>query len=345
MKLLLALILLSFMGCSGAYYKGDKSDHFDGERFYNKTNNVTKTLWQVLKWRFSGNRTPWPESVPVNQVKIENERVNNGSAVVTFINHATFLIQVDGLNILTDPVYSQRTSPVSFAGPKRVRKPGVAFEDLPPIDVVIISHDHYDHLDVETLKKLNEKFSSHFLIGLGNDKLLNEIGLKNIKTFDWHQSVILQNIKFTFTPCQHWSGRGLFDRRKTLWGAWVIDAPSMKSYFAGDTGYGEFFKETGKRYGPFDLAMIPIGAYEPRWFMKKQHVNPEEAVQAHIDLKSNFSIGMHFGTFQLTDEAINQPKIDLNFAKDKMNIDDKQFLAPDFGETFIIKRKLSNKTF
>jgi len=254
---------------------------------------------------------------------------------VTFINHATFLVQVDGLNILTDPIYSDRASPFQWVGPKRVHAPGVALEDLPPIDLVLISHNHYDHLDESTLLALSRQQENPPLIvsGLGNGLLFDQLGLSNHRDLNWRESTHLGVVEIVFTECRHRSGRGAGDQMKTLWGSFVLKTSAGNIYFAGDTGYGPHLKEAGDDYGPFRLALLPIGAYEPRWFMADVHLNPEEAVQAHIDLRSERSIGMHFGTFQLTYEGIDRPLLELDSARKKYGVASTQFEVLDVGET------------
>ncbi|WP_241558797.1 MBL fold metallo-hydrolase [Halobacteriovorax sp. HLS] len=332
--LITILILSSCVG--GPSYKGPVSDYYDGENFHYKNQKINKSFSDLLKWKFSGKRQQWPEEIKVNPVKIKEQRVNKG-VVLTFINHSTFLIQIDGVNILTDPVWSRRVSPFSWVGPQRTRLPGVKYEDLPPIDIVLIGHNHYDHLDIDTLKKLGRDHEPRFIVGLGVDLLLKDNGLKNITSLGWRESVTFSNIEYHFVECQHWSARGLFDRNKTLWGSFIIKNHSKNIYFASDTGYSQHFKEQQEVYGPMDISLLPIGAYEPRWFMKSQHMNPEEAVKSHIDLKSKFSIGMHFGTFQLTDEAIDTPIKELKLALEKYKIDHKSFIAPEFGQQFRIE--------
>lgn len=336
MKWIALIIIISIpiiiSGCT-SYYKGPKSDHFDGKKFFNEP-NVSKSLWQVLKWKVTETPKEWPESVEVIPRKVKQERLTEGDLQITFINHASFLIQFGEFNILTDPIYSDRASPVSFAGPKRVRDVGVRFEDLPKIDYVLISHNHYDHFDNETIQMLDKRDAPVFVAGLGNDVLFKNLGVdeSRIKTMDWKDDFKVGSKVITFLKCQHWSARGIFDRNKMLWGSFAITSNNKKIYFAGDTGYGEFLKEIGNDFKYFDVSLLPIGAYEPRWFMKQQHMNPEEAVLAHIDLNSKFSIGMHFGTFQLTNEGINDPEIELKAAMIKHNV--KNFKVPKFGESF-----------
>ena len=253
------------------------------------------------------------------------------------MNHATVLIQVDELNILTDPVYSLRASPFQWAGPRRIRSPGVRLEDLPPIDVILISHNHYDHLDLDTLQKLQalnpQDDGPLILAGLGNGQLFVQHGLKHYRDMDWGERITHKTVEFIFTQAQHRSGRGIADQMKTLCGSFVIQTSHGNIYFAGDTGYGPHFKEAREEYGSFALSLLPIGAYEPRWMMSDIHLNPREAVQAHVDLDSQQSLGIHFGTFQLTYEGVDQPRLDLAKARQDLQVPDDQFWALQFGET------------
>jgi L-ascorbate metabolism protein UlaG (beta-lactamase superfamily) len=291
----------------------EKSDHFDGEHFFNPGMDVGKGLFDVLKWKLTTKGKEWPESVQNKNwpapVLMEGKKAN-----ITFINHATFLIQTPQLTILTDPVFSERVSPFSFIGPKRVRPPGVALDDLPPVDVVLVSHAHYDHMDIESLRALDAKFHPLFIVGLHNRKFLMEKGIQNVVELDWWQEQKIKNATITFTQCLHWANRSPWDKNETLWGAFMISYEGKKIYFGGDTGYGDHFRDTKVRLGAPDIALLPIGAYEPRWFMKEMHMNPEESVKAHKDLEAGHSFGMHFGTFQLTDEGIDDPVIDLKKA-------------------------------
>ncbi len=311
-----------------------ESDHFDGERFFNPSGKSGKSFWQFLKWQIYNNRTPWPEEVENKGRPQIASTVNDGEVVLTFINHATMLIQLKGLNILTDPIFSERCSPVSWAGPKRVRKPGIEFSSLPKIDVVLVSHNHYDHLDLPTLKDLFKRDRPKFFVPMGDGDLLRQSGLENVNEMDWWEQVPLDDRhQLIFTPARHWSGRGLFDRFESLWGGFVIRNAKGQVYYSGDAGYSYHFKEIRERLGKIDVSLLPIGAYEPRWFMKDNHMNPEEAVQAHLDLYSKVSIGVHFGTFRLTNEGIDEPPKHLAEAKLKLKVSDEQFAVMDFGET------------
>tara|TARA_Y100000590_G_scaffold470711_1_gene668183 strand:+ start:41125 stop:42138 length:1014 start_codon:yes stop_codon:yes gene_type:complete len=330
------LILLTFlsvaMSCSSKEFKNPYNAPFDGEKFQNLEPFPPKSFFTLMKWKlFKNDRKEWPEWLELPMGKKPVERTKKGEVIYTVVNHATVLIQVDGINILTDPIWSERTSPVSFAGPKRVHAPTIKFEDLPPIDLVMISHNHYDHLDIPTLKKLSDKHSPVILVGLKNGELLKKEGIKNSIEMDWFQKYEHASLSITFMPNQHWSARGLFDKFETLWGGYIVESQRGQIYFAGDTGYGKFFKEIKKKFDNIILSFLPIGAYEPRWFMKPAHINPEEAVKGHLELGSKHSVGIHFGTFQLTDEGRDEPiKALMNSLEGK----EISFLVPEFGKAY-----------
>jgi L-ascorbate metabolism protein UlaG (beta-lactamase superfamily) len=312
-------------------YSGPPSDHFDGERFFDPDGVAPKSLGDVLRWQFGGNRkrAAWPEWVPSPHVDTPPPRVDGGKVRLSFVGHASWLIQTSGLNILVDPVWSERVSPFSFAGPKRHNDPGIAFEALPKIDVVLVSHGHYDHLDVATLSRLAAKFSPRAITPLGNDLIMRSgdsaIGAE---AFDWHDRVELGNgIAVTLVPTRHWSARGLFDRNKMLWASFVLETPAAKIYIVCDSGYGGggHFRRVADAHGPLKLAILPIGAYEPRWFMRDQHMNPEDAVKALADCGAERALAHHHGTFQLTDEAIDAPVLALGEALDAAEIPRERF--------------------
>lgn len=336
MKIAFLFFLIFSLKASAMDYP--KSHNYDGERFFNKNGHYPHSFFTLLKWKWSSTPEVWPESVPNKQYPLP-ELAPTDKGIVTFINHATFLLRFQGLTVLTDPVYADRASPMTFAGPKRSRAPGVAFENLPTIDVVIISHNHYDHMDLVTLKMLDEKFHPLFIVPLGNTEILKNEGIQNVQELDWWMETRVKGFGFVLTPAEHWSARGLTDKNKALWGSFMIIAPeaAFKVYFAGDTGYAGHFKEIRTLLGgPPDLALLPIGAYEPRWFMKYHHMNPEEAVKAHLDLGAAQSIGMHFGTFQLTDEGIDRPVKDLEVATKKLSVKEGSFRVLDQGESYKI---------
>ena len=313
------------------------SDHFDGERYYNPTlpKGFLPSISAVFKLLLE-KRSKWPKSTPNTGVPRLYEKLRHNEVAITFVNHATFLIQTGGMNILTDPVWSRRVSPFRWLGPARVRKPGVDFKQLPNIDLILLSHNHYDHLDVVTLSKLNQQFAPRVMVSIGNKKLLRSIGFEDVQELEWWDEIeIHSNLKVTFAPTQHFSGRSLWDRQKSLWGSYMIQHRDRFIYFGADSGYSTHFSEIRKRLGSPDLALLGIGAYEPRWFMKPMHMNPAEAVQAHLDLGSRQTIGMHFGTFQLSTEAIDQPQIDLKAALAGAHVPEAEFITLPEGETRI----------
>jgi L-ascorbate metabolism protein UlaG (beta-lactamase superfamily) len=285
------------------HYHGPASDHFDGRRFHNHQDG-----WQsegsFLRWQMNRRPGLWPEWIDAPPGPPPPTRVDEGRLRVTWVNHSTLLVQMDGLNILTDPIWSERCSPVSFTGPKRHRPPGLRFEDLPPIDAVLVSHNHYDHLDLPTLRRLK---GARIFTPLGNAAVIGEA-----TDLDWWQEARLSDrVKVTLVPAQHFCARGISDRNATLWGGFVISGPSGHVYFAGDTGWGRHFSEIAETFGAVRLAMLPIGSYLPRWFMKPAHISPEEAVKAHFALRAKTSVAMHYGTFELGDDGMDEPAVQL----------------------------------
>ncbi|MDR1462429.1 MAG: MBL fold metallo-hydrolase [Azoarcus sp.] len=255
---------------------------------------------------------------------------------ITFVGHATFLIQTPTANILTDPMWSGRASPVQWLGHVRVRVPGIAFDDLPRIDLILMSHNHYDHLDKDTLLKIRRKFSPKVIVPTGDKALVESIGFTDVRELDWWDDVQIDPLlKITFAPTQHSSARGLFDRDKSLWGSYMIQSGDSRIYFGGDAGYSKHYKDIGIRLGAPDVSLLGIGAYEPQWFMKPMHMNPMEAVKAHQDMDSKLSIAMHFGTFHMSAEAFDQPKADLKTALSAAGVGESHFIALEEGETFV----------
>ena len=320
---------------SSGVYSGPVSDHFDGTHFtgpYAVRGNGTLAFW---KWRFTRKPAVWPAWIDNKQADKPPARVENGLRV-SFVGHATYLIQAAGLNILVDPVWADRASPFRFAGgAKRVHQPGIAFDDLPKIDVVLVTHGHYDHLDVETLGRLNERDKPRLFAPLGNDATIAQsVPAAAVATLDWHDRMALNDkAAITLVSAKHWSARGLYDRNRALWGGYVIETPAGRIYYCTDTGYhATLFRETRERYGPFRLAIIPIGAYEPRWFMREQHINPEEAVRVFQDCGAELALGSHFGTFQLTDEGFDEPVTRLRAACAAQGIAADTFRALEPGQ-------------
>jgi L-ascorbate metabolism protein UlaG (beta-lactamase superfamily) len=279
-------------------------------------------------------RTPWPKWI--DEAARTPPALNGAAAVVTFIGHSTFLIQTPAGNLLTDPMYSMRAGPFNVVGPRRVRAPGVRFEDLPPIATVLLSHNHYDHCDLPTLRALARRFDSSVVTPLGNAAVVRSAGIRRVEELDWWEASTLSAVATTLTPAHHFSARGLGDRNRALWGGFMVAAGETRVFFGGDTAYTPFFREIRQRLGPVDLALLPIGAYEPQWFMRSVHMNPEEAVQAHVDLAAARSIGMHFGTFQLTAEGIDAPVRALEDARRTRHLAADAFVAPASGESFTL---------
>lgn len=324
---------------SSGVHTGPVTGHFDGERFVGPYAVEGNGTWAFWRWQFTKERAKWPDRVENKFADKPPARVDDGVRV-SFVGHASFLIQTGGLNILIDPVWSEQASPVSFAGPKRVRPPGIAFDDLPPIDVVLITHGHYDHLDVPTLERLAQRGRPQIIAPLGHDATIRQgDAAANVTMLDWHDNAALSDrVKVTLVPTQHWTARGLYDRNKALWGGFIIETPAGRVYHVTDTGYHDtLFHETRDRYGPFALAIIPVGAYEPRWFMKRQHVNPEEAVRVFQDCGATLAVAHHFGTFQLTDEAIDAPVEALRTACAEKGIAAEKFRVLEPGGVLEIK--------
>ncbi len=315
-----------------------KSDHCDGSKFYNDVPG--HTFSDEIKWLWEIDTVEWPENIIDEPQPKPPSSVAYGILRVTHINHATILIQMDGENILTDPIFSDYAGPFSFIGSKRIRKPGVALSDLPKIDIILLSHNHYDHLDLPTLKLLGERDKPFVLTGLGNKELLNDTGFSCVTELDWWQDYYLSpgGMRFIFVPSFHNSGRGLFDGDKSLWGGFVIEGANGRVYFAGDTAYGNFLENIHEHFPDFRLAIFPVGSYEKRWIMKTQHMNPEDAVKAHILLNSKQSIGMHYATFlEHPEQTIDQHEIDLDKALRENMLKKSKFLLLKFGEGIDIK--------
>ncbi|WP_112661905.1 MBL fold metallo-hydrolase [Microvirga flavescens] len=321
------------------YYNGPVTDHFDGMRFFAQEQPGDKTLPDLWRWRREGGRAQWPAAYP--SPFQEKPPASSDRLRITLIGHASFLVQVAGLNLLVDPVFAKRASPLPFAGPKRVNEPGVAFEDLPPIHAVLITHNHYDHLDMAAIGRLWRRDRPRFIAPLGNDAVIRrrypEIA---VETGDWGTSLFLANgVTAHFEPSYHWSARGMRDRRMALWCAYVLTTPQGVLYHVGDTGFGDgaIFSRIRERFGAPRLAHLPIGAYEPRWFMQPQHMNPDEAVKAFRLLGATQALGHHWGTFQLTNEAIEEPPQALAAALREAGISGETFRALRPGEVWELR--------
>jgi L-ascorbate metabolism protein UlaG (beta-lactamase superfamily) len=301
--------------------------HFDGQRFYNPDARQAPGFLQALRWKLTSRPEPSPRFIPDVEPSIPPRRVEGSVLRATLVNHSTVLLQQRGSNILTDPIWSERASPVSWAGPRRKRKPGVSWEDLPPIDAVLLSHNHYDHLDLPTLRRLAARGDSTFIVPARGARLLRSQNIGPAHELDWGESLPLPACTIHCVPALHFSSRGIFDRNMTLWCGYVIESSGRLVYFAGDTAFGPHFAQIRERFGSPQLALLPIGAYQPRWFMSRVHMDPDEAVRAHRIVAARTSIAIHHGTFQLADEGIDAPR--------KRLIDcarDEPFLVLDNGQ-------------
>lgn len=309
------------------------SDHCDGRRFFNPGEGP-RGFRALLKWQMNRKPGVWPKWIENQATPRLPASVGAGEVAVTFVNHATFLLQFAGLNVLTDPIWSERCSPVSWAGPRRVRAPGLAFEALPRVDVVLLSHNHYDHLDLPTLRRLHATHRPLIITTLGNQPFLAAEGIDHAVELDWWQAhAPREGVKVTVTPSQHFAARGLDDRMRTLWGGFMLEVGGRRVWFAGDTGYFGGFAEIGRRLGTPDLALIPIGAYEPYWFMGPIHCTPAEAMRIHRDVGARRSLAMHFGCFPLADDSYQQPIDDFLVARREANLPEEEFVLPEVGET------------
>ncbi len=315
-------------------YSGPKSAHFDGEKFINLTGIPANGLPEVFKYITTREPESWTRNYETYVRDKPFFTPDGDDVLVTFVNHSTFIIQYEDMTVLTDPVWSKRCSPVQFVGPARFRPPGVHYQDLPSVDLVVISHNHYDHLDKITIQNLIKDHNPRFIVPLGLDHLIRKWGATEVQALDWWESSDIDSLQVHSVPANHFTSRGTFDRDQTLWCGYILEMDGHKIYFAGDTGYGDVFKEIGKRRGPIDVSLIPIGAYLPRWFMSPIHVSPKESVLIHQDVQSKHSIGMHFGTFALADDGPNRPIIDLQLAKENHKMSDEEFIVPDEGHSY-----------
>lgn len=333
--------------------------HHRPEGFQNNhTEFVPKSLAQLLRWRREAAREGRPRppmsATPTAVPELDFVCANHGAAqqpAVTWIGHATVLAQLGGISLLCDPIFSERASPLGFIGPKRQQPPGLALTQLPPIELVLVSHNHYDHLDEASVRALAAAESGApplFIVPLGLADWFRRRGIERVIELDWWQSHRLGDIEVHLVPAQHWSARGLGDRMKTLWGGFAVFAPDCHLFYAGDTGYSRDFAEMRERFaahqgrgqgGGFDIALLPIGAYEPRWFMQTQHINVEEALKIHRDLGAKRSLGVHWGTFALSDEALDEPPRELARQRDAQALAEEEFFVLAIGETRRLLRR------
>ena len=332
--ILIAALVILMMGVliSGPRYRGPVSDHFDGRKFVNPGGVKAKGGLEVFKWMIQRKQGPWRKEFTVETGNHPPGHFKNGIRV-TFVNHSTFLIQVDGVNILTDPVWSNRVSPYSWIGPERMRPPGIPLGHLPRIHLIVLTHNHYDHLDIATMRVLFGAHHPQIVAPLGVKKLLDDHHVSGAVEIDWWEEVQPAGLNIQAVPAQHFSGRGLLDRDASIWCGYVIRTGAGTLYFAGDTGYNPtLFREIGNKCGPFALSFLPIGAYKPGWFMAPIHVSPEESVRIHLDIKSQKSIAMHFGTFPLADDGSDDPVNDLRTAMHKHQVSNDSFIVLKEGE-------------
>jgi L-ascorbate metabolism protein UlaG (beta-lactamase superfamily) len=312
------------------------SDHCDGERFFNPHASTDRSVRDLIRWWRTRQTTPWPTSLALNRKAAPPPVAPVGRSAFTFIGHSTFLVQLGASTVLTDPVFTTHAGPFGRFGPPRVRPPALRLDELPHIDAVLVSHNHYDHLQPSSLRELQRRFDPVFVAPLGVGEFLARRGLARVVQLDWWQTGTAGRVEITATPAQHFSARTPFDRNRTLWAGFALRTADALVYYAGDTGYSPQFAEIGRRLPGIGVALLPIGAYEPRWFMKPMHVDPEEAVRMHVDLGARVSVAMHFGTFRLTDEPIDEPAERLVRACAAAGLDETAFRVPEFGETLIL---------
>jgi L-ascorbate metabolism protein UlaG (beta-lactamase superfamily) len=323
-----------FCGCTT--HGGPISSHFDGARFFNPERDE-HSLAATARWLWEMKAVDWPKWVDDPLRPPPPERARLGALRATYINHATVLLQTDGLNILTDPIWSTHAGPATWLGVRRVRSAGVPFEQLPRIDLVLISHDHYDHLDAPTIERLWARDHPTFLVGLGVGAVLRSWGVSPaaVVELDWWDEYLppKTQVRIVFVPARHTSGRGPFSVGRTLWGGFLLGSSGGQIYFAGDTGYGAFLNEIAERSSCIRLAILPVGSYEKRWFMRPQHLNPEDAVQVHTKLRAQHSIGIHYATFaEHPEQSIDAHEKDLAAALASSAADSARFRLLGFGE-------------
>jgi len=340
-RALLVATVLIFISC-GTLPHWPELDHCDGESFRNPEADSDHTWTDVVKWFWEMDTVAWPDWLEDERRPKPETLVSPDRIKATYINHATVLIQAAGLNVLTDPVWSFRAGPMSWLGSKRIRAPGVAFEDLPPIDLVLISHDHYDHLDLPTLDRIRARGNPLVVTGLGTGALVREAGFDAVVELDWWDTVRMEGrgLEIVFVPARHNSGRGPFSKNRSLWGGFVLRWAGGSVYFAGDTGYGEFVSELAERCPAPDLAILPVGSYEKRWFMRNQHMSPDDAVRTFLLLGARQAMGMHFATFlEHPEQAVDAHEKDLAEALRVRGLASDRFWLLKFGEGRYVEAK------
>ena len=326
------------------HYDPGKPHHTPGG-FRNNYQDIKPSSRDVLRWQWQRKRggLPKPPTKPILPVEPDLDFLhgNRTEVSVTWIGHVTLLLQIGGLNILTDPHFGKRASPLSFAGPPRHQPPGIALDKLPPIDLVLLSHNHYDHLDLGSVRPLYKQSGGPplFLLPLGVlrwfTRHVTQGNAQHLRQLDWWQEFSFANLRFTFLPVQHWSSRSVWDQNRSLWGAWAVETSNFKFFFSGDLGYSRDIADIAARMRGFDLAAIGIGAYEPRWFMRNQHINPHEAVRIHRELGARQSLGIHWGTFEgLTDEPLDEPPRALSAARQAAGLTEHDFFVLPHGGTY-----------
>jgi L-ascorbate metabolism protein UlaG (beta-lactamase superfamily) len=321
------------------YYSGPVSDHFDGKHFFGPQRSGGKRLGDLLKWAISGERAKWPRWIENAPQAAAPPRVASSDIRLTMIGHVTVLIQTAGLNIVTDPVWSNFAGPLPFAGPRRVRAPGIAMADLPPIDIVLVSHSHYDHLDTASLKQMVALYDPLIITPLGNDRIITKAAPKaRVKVIDWDERTSFGEAIIEAEPVNHWSARSLSDRNEALWAGFTLHAAGKRCFINCDSGFagGWWAERLIAKHGSIDCALLPIGAYAPRWFMADAHMDPDEAVLVHQIFGCPPTLGYHWGTFQLTDEAIDEPPARLAEALKREGLDTQRFRTLDPGEGWLI---------
>ncbi|MDF3046921.1 MAG: hypothetical protein K0R73_39 [Candidatus Midichloriaceae bacterium] len=323
---------------SVTYYQGEKTDHFDGGTFFNPYDKVKNRFSKFLKWCLNRNPAPWPEHIEVESHDVPPPAFDGGIRA-SYVGHATVLLQVNGINILTDPMWSNRAGPFGI-GPKRVIDPGVKFEDLPKIDLVLISHNHYDHMDRDTIKKLVARDNPKFITPLGNDAIIKSFASNaNVEVLDWFKSIEFDSLVINVMPALHWSSRFMLDRNKALWSSFVVETSAGNIYFAGDSGYGSgaVYEAIRDKFVDIKLALIPVGTYEPRDLMMMVHNNPDDAMRAFRAINAEYGLAIHHGVFQLSDESIEQQHSDFTKALEESDISPQNFKMLKVGEPWIIE--------